>query len=203
MKRRPVSFVEGRPRHLEAWQPGQKHLQPPLDPLETAAQERERIGQTEIKKKAPKNKIGTLWSLFSHPPDKRQMTSGLFSNILGSWDEAKIKDDDLDLSMLMGEAEVEEMLDRIGRTSISKIFSPTCNHGTLWLNQEGFGEQDFKGGFPQKMARPRKRETELMLGEVGPGRGLFSNILSRLDGREKRAWKRAQGVKSLFTHILR
>merc|ERR1719391_1356450 len=154
VKRRPVSFVKG--RHLEDWRSGQKHLQPPMDLLETG---RERIGRTKMKKKTQENKVGTLWSLFPHPPGKRQMTSGLFSNILSSWDEAKMKDNDLDLSMLMGGAEVEEkeMLDRSGRTSFSKTFSPTCSHSKLWLYQECLGKQDFKGSFPQEMALPRKR----------------------------------------------
>ena len=198
VKRIPVSFVEGRPQHLEAW-PGQKHLQAPLDPPVDEVQERERIGGAGIKGAAQKDEIGTLWSLFPGPPGKRQMRSGLFSNILGSRNEAKLKGKAL--SMLMAETEAEEMLDRIG--SFSKILSPTCNHGKLQLNQELLDKPDSKENFPQMLARPRKRETELMLGEVGPGRGLFSNILSRLDGRQRRAWKRAQGVKSLFTHILR
>ena len=198
VKRRPV--VQGRSQHLEAW-PGQKHLQAPLDLLEDEVQERERVGETEIKREAQKDEIGTLWSLFPSPPGKRQMRSGLFSNILGSRNEANLKGKVL--SMLMAEAEAEEMLDRISRTSFSKILSPTCNHGKLQLNQERLDEPDFKGNFPQMVARPRKRETELLSGEVGPGRGLFSNILSRLDGRQRRAWKRAPGVKSLFTNILR
>ena len=198
VKRRPV--VQGRSQHLEAW-PGQKHLQAPLDLLEDEVQERERVGETEIKRDAQKDEIGTLWSLFPSPPGKRQMRSGLFSNILGSRNEAKLKGKAL--SMLMAEADAEKMLDRIGRTSFSKILSPTCNHGKPQVNQEQLDEPDFKGNFPQMVARPRKRETELLLGEVGPGRGLFSNILSRLDGRQRRASKRAQGGKYLFSHILR
>ena len=66
-------------------------------------------------------------------------------------------------------AEAEETLDRIGRTPFSKILR-------LQLNQERLDKPDFKGNFPQMMARPRKRETELLLGEVGPGRGLFSKF---------------------------
>lgn len=195
---------------MEAW-PGQKHLQASLDSLKDEFEERERVGETEIKRDAQKDEIGTLWNLFPSPSvGKRQMTSGLFSSILGSRNEAKLKGKIL--SMLMAEAEAEEMSDRIGRTSFSKILSPTCIHGKLQLNQEQLDELDSKGNFPQMLARPRKRESELLLGEVGPGRGLFSNILSRLDGRrederldgrQRRALKRAQGIKSLFTHILR
>jgi len=207
----------------------QNHLQPSLDQLETAAQERERIGEAQkdeiepfwslfpqppgkrhlwIPFSLPPLGKRHLWSIYSHSPGKRQMKSGgLFSNILGSsWD--KQEDKDMALSMLMTELEAEkemEMLERIGKTSSSKILSnsPTsCNQGKLTLNQEHLDEeQDFKGNFPQQMmTRPRKRETELLLGEVGPGRGLFSNILSRLDSGRR---KRAQSVKSLFTHILR
>ena len=170
---------------MEAWS-GQKHLQAPWDPPEDEVEERERVGETEVKRKTLKDELGTLLSLFPHPLGKRQISSGLFSNILVPRNEAKP----------MAEAEAEETLDRIGRTPFSKILR-------LQLNQEGLDKPDFKGNFPQMLARPRKRETELLLGEVGPGRGLFSNILSRLDGRQRRASKRAQGGKSLFSHILR
>ena len=209
VKRNPVSLVQRTRQLLEAWPAGQNHLQPPLDQLEAAAQQRDRIDKAEIEKESQNDEIGSLWSLFPHPPGKRQMTNGaLFSNILGSsWDTTKLNDKDQALLMLIAEVEAEEkeMLDRIGKTSFSKILSSpiSCNQGKLRLNQKRLEDkQDFKGNFLQKMAQPRKRETELLLGEVGPGRGLFSNILSRLDsGRQKR--KRGQSVKSLFTHILR
>ena len=176
---------------MEVWH-GQKHLQAPLNQPESQVQER--------KRKAQEDQIRTLWSLFPQPPSKtlakRRMTSGLFSNILGNRIEAKLKDKTLALSMLMAEA---EMLERICKSSFSKILSPTIIHHKLQPNQKPLDDQDFDGNFPQMLAPPGKRGMELGLGEVGPGRGLFSNILSRVDGKQKRA----QGVKSLFTNILR
>ena len=88
------------------------------------------------------------------------------------------------------------------QNSFFKLLSQPCNHlAEARLNQGPVDKQDLLENFGQMVTRPRKRETEPLLGEtVGPGRGLFSNILSRLEGGRL---KRAQGVKALFTHILR
>ena len=193
-KRSPASLYQRRMLHdnrawsgrLANWSTGQRHLLAPLDLLE--AQERapdllaSRLGEVEFKK-ATEKEDGIQTFLSQYPPPKSQ-TSGLLSNILTP----------PPFSTLLGPLTRENVIDNALQNSFSKILSPHCQHGVLvknhWPYQKPVDGQDNEGNFQELLTTPgkrdteysslqlpRKRQVELMLEEIGAGRGLFSNIL--------------------------
>ena len=193
-KRSPASLYQRRMSHdnrawssrLADWSAGQRHLLAPLDLLEAQERARDllasRLDEVEFKKAAEKED-GIQTFLSQYPPPKSQ-TSGLLSNILTP----------PPFSTLLGPLTREKVIDNALQNSFSKILSPNCQHGVLvknhWPDQKPVDGQDNEGNFQELLTLPGKRETEysslqlprkrqveLMLGEVGAGRGLFSNIL--------------------------
>ena len=189
-KRSPASLYQRRMSHdnrawssrLADWSAGQRHLLAPLDLLEAQERARDllasRLDEVEFKKAAEKED-GIPTFLSQYPPPKSQ-TSCLLSNILTP----------PPFSTLLGPLTREKVIDN----SFSKILSPNCQPGVLvknhWPDQKPVDGQDNEGNFQELLTLPGKRETEysslqlprkrqveLMLGEVGAGRGLFSNIL--------------------------
>ena len=183
---RKMSYDRAWSGQLADWSADQRHLLAPLDLLEAQERARDllasRLGEVEFKKVAEKED-GIQTFLSQYPPPKSQ-TSGLLSNILTP----------PPFSTLLGPLTREKVIDNALQNSFSKIFSPNCQHGVLfenhWPDQKPVDGQDNEGYFQELLTLPGKRETEysslqlprkrqveLMLGEVGAGRGLFSNIL--------------------------